>query len=110
MNEEYQRILRRLVRVGVISSVNTHDLTARVYFEDVGMVSDWLPVLQHSGAAVSVKAAGHHTHDASVSIIAGGAHTHDAGLGAWMPDVGVQVVCLYLPLFNSDGFILGAIT
>ena len=114
MDEEYQRILRRLVRTGIVSSINENDKTIRVFFEDLNMVSDWLPVLQHPGASVTVEAVPGHTHGATaswgtVSINSSGGHTHTAALGTWMPAVGDRVVCLYLPLFNSDGFVLGAI-
>lgn len=82
-----------LVRIGVVSSVEGH--RARVYFEDVDMVSGWLYVLQHSGGAVTVGQAQEHTHTART--------------GFWMPSVGQRVVCLYLPVFNGDGFVLGAV-
>lgn len=78
MDEEYQRILRRLVRVGVVSSIDEDAAAVRVYFEDIDMVSDWLPVIQRGGTN-------------------------------WIPSVNDMVLCLYLPMFNADGFVLGAI-
>lgn len=39
-----------MIRVGIVSSVNIADKTARVIFPDSGnLVSDWLFVLQHGG-------------------------------------------------------------
>ena len=29
--------------------------------------------------------------------------------GTWMPSVNDKVLCLYLPIFNGDGYILGVI-
>lgn len=113
--EEYQRILRRLVRVGLVSSVDNTTSMVRVYFDDVDMVSDWLPVLQHPGAGVAVDSVDGHTHGATasegtVTIGSSGGHYHHAALGKWMPAVNDRVLCIYLPMFNADGFVLGAIT
>lgn len=89
-------ILANLVRLGTVSAVDAGKKKARVIYKDKNnMVSGWLPVLQHSGAGVSVKASGEHSHSANVT--------------AWMPSVNDTVLVLYLPVFNADGFILGAI-
>ena len=34
-------------------------------------------------------------------------HTHGLVIRPWMPKVNATVLCLYLPVFNADGFILG---
>jgi phage baseplate assembly protein gpV len=78
MDDEYQRILRNLVRVGVVSSVDVDAVAVRIYFEDIDIVSDWLPVLQRGG-------------------------------NNWIPSVNDMVLCLYMPMFNADGFVLGEI-
>jgi len=115
MTDMVSMILGQLVRVGKVSSVNTTELKARVLFEDrENMVSDWLQVLQHPNATVEVDSAGSHSHGASasegsVTISPGGSHTHGARLKTWMPEVGDHVVCLYLPMWNAAGFILGRI-
>ena len=36
-------------------------------------------------------------------------HKHDLIIKPWMPKVNDQVLVLYLPVFNGDGFILGGI-
>ena len=77
MDDRYQRILRTLVRAGRVSSADASVQAVRVYFEDINLVSDWLPVLQRGGS--------------------------------WMPDINDMVLCLYLPMANADGFVLGAI-
>lgn len=37
------------------------------------------------------------------------AHSHGAKVNYWLPKVNETVACLYLPTFNGDGVILGAI-
>ena len=86
-------ILSGLVRYGTVSSVS--GTTARVYFPDLGMTSGSLPILQHKKAKVEVKEAD--------------GHKHDAELDEWAPEVGQKVVCLYLPVDNGDGFVLGVV-
>ncbi|MBO8136808.1 MAG: phage baseplate assembly protein V [Desulfotomaculum sp.] len=76
-------VLKNLIRVGIVSSVNASDCTARVAFEDRSdVVSYELPVL-----------------------VRGSLHNKDY----WMPDPGEQVICIFLPSGNARGFILGSI-
>lgn len=89
--------LKDIVRVGIVSSVNVAKKTARVIFPDYDdMVSGDLYILQHP---------------ASITVAESGdpVHTHTASFGAWMPAVGQSVLCLYIPVENGDGFILGVI-
>ncbi len=77
---------RNLVRVGKVSSVNGETCRARVTFPDKeDVVSDELPILQTGAAATA---------------------------GYWVPEVGTQVLCLFLPNPSGHGlnagFILGA--
>lgn len=88
-------ILKNLVRVGVVSSINPEKRMARVTFPQLNdMVSGELYVLQHIGTPVSVEANG---------------HTHGAELKTWMPNVGQTVLCLYAPIEDGDGYILGGV-
>ena len=74
--------VREIVKVGEVSSVDYENGTARVVFDDEeGYVSNDLQVLQRN------------TQDTQ---------------GLWMPDVGEDVVCLFLPNGNEDGFIVGS--
>lgn len=78
--------LKNLVRVGKVSSVNGAACRARVTFPDKDdLVSDELPVIQ---------------------IGANGTE------GYWVPEVGTNVLCLFLPNPTgkgmASGFILGA--
>jgi phage baseplate assembly protein gpV len=105
-------ILENLVRVGTVSAVSGRK--ARVAFEDTGMTSGWLSVLQHYDADIHVEPDGEHTHTITDTYTHGGSastepdHDHDrTHLTYWMPKPGDRVVALYLPVFDSDGFILG---
>ena len=87
-NDSTSRILSSLVRTGSVSSLNPEKHQARVYYEDVGMVSDWLPVIQKNNADSTAES---------------------PPWPCWMPKVGEQVLVLYLPMFNGEGFVLGRI-
>ena len=43
----------------------------------------------------------------TVTATAPASHTHGLVIRPWMPKVNATVLCLYLPVFNADGFILG---
>ncbi len=73
-------ILKNIVRVGLVSSVDPATGTVRVAFED-GLVSYDLPVI----VPQTLK-----------------------NKDYCMPDVGEHVVCLFLPPGNAQGFVLGA--
>jgi len=74
-------ILENLIKIGKVSSVNEKECSARVVFEN-DMVSYDLPIIQHN----TVK---------NKDYI--------------LPDVGEQVVCLFLPNSLHNGFIVGSI-
>ena len=70
------------IRIGEVSSVDPAKCTARVVFDDEdGYVSDDLPIVQRNTQS-----------------------TKDY----WLPAVGEDVVCLFLPCGEEDGFILGS--
>lgn len=82
MNEELEQSLARFIRVGEVVSIDTQTHTARVAFkEDNNNVSYNLAVLERN------------TYDN---------HDHQ------MPDVGEDVLCVFLPCGSEDGFILGS--
>ena len=84
MNEN---ILDGLVRIGKVTNVSGKK--ARVYFSDLDMTSGWLYCLQRRGSVIVA--------DRTVQ------------LPAWVPQVNEVVACLYLPVDNGDGFILGGV-
>lgn len=85
MDENYTQ---NMVRVGIVTDVDKNDRRVRVRFPNLNMTSGWLYVLQ---APPDVK------------III------DFTVTPWMPSVNDKVLCLYIPVFNGDGFVLGAI-
>lgn len=89
--------LEQIVRVGTVSSVNAAERTARVKFSYLGdMVSGNLRVMQQYACAVTVITDEAHNHPGTYTTY-------------WMPKVGDDVLCLYLPVFNGDGVILGVL-
>jgi len=95
--------IENMVRVGKVSSVNSLKKTARVIFEKLGNLSSGdLPILQ-TGAMVSLAQASL-TYGAETQT-----HGHTVTVNSWMPYVGQYVVCLYLPIFNGDGWIIGGL-
>ena len=111
-----EQIVARMARIGTVTDVDTSKHRARVKFQDADMTSGWLYVLQHGGAGVTITPDAQHTHKITDSYTGGGsaeefpAHDHPKScLGYWMPKVNDTVLVLYLPISDSDGFILGGI-
>jgi len=89
-----EAILAGLVRVGKVTDYDVTKGQVRVLFPDTGLTSGWLFCIQNS---------------AGISISANQDHAHTATVAKWLPAVNQTVVCLYLPLPNADGFVLGTI-
>jgi phage baseplate assembly protein V len=75
-------LMKKWIDVGRVSSIYPERCTARVYFEDKNMVSGEL------------------------QVVVRGAQNHK---DYWMPAIGEQVICLFLPNGNGEGFIIGAL-
>lgn len=86
-----------LVRIGTVTVVDAGKRLARVKFQDAGITSGWLPVVQHYGAGLCIEPDEYHDH------LPGSHVTY------WMPGVNDTVLVLYLPVFNADGYILGGL-
>lgn len=123
------------VRIGKVTDVNKKKRLVRVKFEDTGITSGWLPVMQHYKAIVYTEEAGLHdhrfTHPAPYPLkilntqngtrqiwdeeekVTGADnstnHQHKSHVVWWVPAIDDIVICLYLPCFNADGFVLGGI-
>lgn len=99
--------IERLVQVGTVTAVDTSNNRARVKFRDVDMTSDWLYVLQRPDTQLSlnseVKTEGESSDELYADVTVNGTAEK------WLPKINDTVVVLYLPVFNSDGFILGAV-
>ena len=124
-----ERILRQLVRHGIVTDVDRENNMARVKFQGDEMTSGWLYILQHPGAGLQItpdgghghttEIAGGHNHPGSAEHIAeDGLHTHviipvedhthpGSCVTSWTPNINDKVLVLYLPILNSDGFVLG---
>lgn len=87
-------IVSRMVQIGVVTDTDAQGRRVRVKFPDTGLTSDWLRVLQNP-CAVTAGSEQEHTHGVTVA--------------AWMPKVNDTVLVVYLPVFNSDGFVIGGI-
>lgn len=77
-----ERALSQLVRVGIVSSLDEKAVTARVTFDDQDDLTSF-------NLSVMVK-------------------NTDKNADYWMPDIGEQVVCLFLPIGAQQGWILGS--
>lgn len=112
-----EKILSRLIQTGTVTAVDSGKRLARVKFKDTGITSGWLYVVQHYAANLCIEPDAEHTHAITDTYTGGGsastypAHDHLPGshLTYWMPKVNDRVLVAYLPVDNSDGFILGGI-
>ena len=111
------RILSRLVRIGTVMSVDKEKRMVRVKFQNEGMPSGWLYVLQHYKADLYIEPDAEHTHSIHDTYTGGGSAetfpNHDHLLGShvtwWLPKIDDAVLCLCLPADDGDGYVLGAI-
>ncbi len=107
---DLEKIVAGLVRVGTVTDVNNAKHLARVKFQSEDMTSGWLYVLNNRpyipgyDQMQQTESRSGGSGEASFA-----AHTHDLVIKQWMPKINDTVVCLYLPVFNADGFILGGI-
>lgn len=94
-NNEIQS-LKNIVRVGIVSKVNSENKTARVQIPEQGIVTSELKIVQNM-LKIEIKNKDDTPSDCSVEI------------EQWLPQVGQWVVCLFYPDGDGDGFILGGI-
>lgn len=75
--------VKKMVRIGIVSAVNGEACSARVTFaDDDNMVSRDLPI-----------------------VVIGSSQTK----AYWLPEVGTQVLCIFLPNVSGNGFDAGFI-
>lgn len=110
---DFEKILRNLVRLGSVTAIDIPKRLARVKFHDTGITSGWLPVLDNRPFIPDYEQLG---VSQRTEFEAGGSgdpafasHKHDLIIKPWMPFVGDQVLALYLPVQDADGFILGRV-
>lgn len=102
--------LENLVRIGTVTWTDNDKRLARVKFQDTGLPSGELYVLasrpyipDYEGPQQTGERAGGSGYDAFAL------HNHPQKIKPWMPKLDAVVLCLYLPIPNADGFILGEI-
>ena len=112
MTPDQEKVLLNLVRVGTVTAIDNGKRMARVKFQDTGITSAWLKVLDNHPHIPDYDPALQRTEyeeggsgDATFAN-----HKHNLVIKPWMPRVNDTVLVLYLPVSNGDGFVLGGIT
>lgn len=102
--------LENLVRIGTVTWTDPVNRLARVKFQDTDLPSGKLPVLasrpyipDYDGPQQTERKGGGSGYPAYEE------HEHPLIIKPWMPKVNAVVLCLYLPVWNGDGYILGEI-
>ena len=114
-----EKILYGLVRVGTVTDRQMDKRLARVWFPDLGMSSDWLPVLisqdvtpddlprEYDGPQwTEFETEDKMPQEGETRYVP---HKHKILRKPWMPKVGDEVLTVYLPVLDADGFIVGGI-
>lgn len=110
MTREVENALENIVRIGTVTWVDLNKRLARVKFQDTDNQSGKLYVLANRSYIPDYG----DTQRTEFETGGGGAaafenHKHNLIVKPWMPKVNATVLCLYLPVWNGDGFILGEI-
>ena len=99
-----------IVREGKVTAVDNGKRIAKVWFDSMGIESDWLPVLITRDFIPDYDVPQRTEFEAGGSgDPAFASHKHDLIIKPWMPKVNAVVLTLYLPVLDGDGFILGEI-
>lgn len=110
---EYQNmgtVFSGFFRLGFVTDVNNVKRLARVKFADLGYTSGWIPVLINRDFIPDYDVPQRTEYEAGGSGDAAyERHKHDLVIKPYMPKVGEQVLCIYEPVRNGRGFILGGI-
>ena len=110
MDRATEKALENLVRVGDVTWTDPVKRVARVKFQDTNLPSGLLHVLANRAYVPDYEVPQRTEYEAGGSgDSAFASHKHDLIIKPWMPKVGATVLCLYLPIWNGDGFILGEI-
>ena len=99
-----------MVRVGVVTAVDNVKRLAQVYFEDMKLPSGWIPVLINRDFTPDYDVPQRTEYKGGGSgDPAYEEHAHPLAIKPWMPKVNEQVLCLYEPIRDGRGFVLGGI-
>ena len=99
-----------IVREGKVTAVDNGKRIAKVWFDSMGIESDWLPVLITRDFIPDYDVPQRTEFEAGGSgDPAFASHQHDLIIKPYMPKVNDLVLVLYFPVFNGDGVILGGV-
>ena len=99
-----------IARGGKVTAVNNEKRIAKVWFDDLEIESDWMPVLITRDFIPDYDVPQRTEFEAGGSgDPAFASHKHNLIIKPWMPKVGEQVLCLYEPIRDGRGFVLGGI-
>lgn len=109
--------LKNIVRKGIVQSVDTGAMKARVKFGDKGgIISGDLHILVRpryivpsSGDKAGSKVASTELRYDKSDSLTTESHTHAAYLTEWVPKVGSMVLCIMIPDGDGEGYILGGV-
>lgn len=110
MTRETETALENLVRIGTVTWTDPVKRVARVKFQDADLPSGLLHVLANRAYVPDYEVPQRTEYEQGGSgDPAFENHKHDLIIKPWMPKVNATVLCLYIPVWNGDGFILGEI-
>ena len=99
-----------IVREGKVTAVDNGKRIAKVWFDSMGIESDWLPVLITRDFIPDYDVPQRTEFEAGGSgDPAFASHKHDLIIKPYRPKVNDLVLVLYFPVFNGDGVILGGV-
>ena len=99
-----------IVREGKVTAVDNGKRIAKVWFDSMGIESDWLPVLITRDFIPDYDVPQRTEFEAGGSgDPAFASHKHDLIIKPYMPKVNDLVLVLYFPMFNGDGIVLGGV-
>ena len=99
-----------IVREGKVTAADNGKRIAKVWFDSMGIESDWLPVLITRDFIPDYDVPQRTEFEAGGSgDPAFASHKHDLIIKPYMPKVNDLVLVLYFPVFNGDGVILGGV-
>ena len=103
-------MIEDFVREGKVTAVDNGKRIAKVWFDSMGIESDWLPVLITRDFIPDYDVPQRTEFEAGGSgDPAFASHKHDLIIKPYMPKVNDLVLVLYFPVFNGDGVILGGV-
>lgn len=110
MTRETETALENLVRIGTVTWIDPVKRVARVKFKDTDLPSAPLHVLANRPYIPDYEVP-HRTEykGGGIGDSIYEEHAHQLIIKPWMPKVNAVVLCLYLPVWNGDGYILGEI-